>query len=490
MANRDFNKIERIMKDFSLNIGGSGSGGMVVVDKLPEKGNTGTLYRTSDGIYEWYHTEKQVPVYKDLEAGQSYTLKEEVPTNILGDFTGEHFSGPEETIINLTNWEQAEGDLKLSAFKVQQTALDEVVTYLVAYAFNGTESHEATKSSSYYISNNPIYFPDSVSLNTENIEGDVTFQITQELVDALATYDVELSELAFMIDLPIDHYDTIVDEGYIKIFGAIELDYNVLGDQNWEIYLDDKKYDAKLIYDTVKNNGDVVLYTYEKYNEEEFYYRSDKLVTYHDSAYYEIDELINNMTLNFYQGTSVDIYLKNQFEPAPATYTGQELINQVESQSQGSGSVFSIDWYRVNEWICRNLEEDELNKSLNDENSEVGDSRIIASLYDGALKLELRLMSDGKENTYYDLYVLTCLYADPDNPIEKKINSMELQSNKVTFNNILNIILYSSVFQRYAEVFKPTTNYSTNIIITFGDDTTKTISEPTNFMADIINVAL
>ena len=80
MANRDAKLIERTLKDFSLGAM-SGGGGVTPVDKLPEKGNVGTLYKTPDGnIYSWFHeeTQKEVEVPPTLEVGKTYELKEKI----------------------------------------------------------------------------------------------------------------------------------------------------------------------------------------------------------------------------------------------------------------------------------------------------------------------------------------------------------------------------------------------------------------------------
>ena len=81
MANRDAKLIERTLKDFSLGAM-SGGGGLAPVDKLPDKGNVGTLYKTPDGnIYSWFHeeTQEEVNVPPTLEVGKTYELRDSIP---------------------------------------------------------------------------------------------------------------------------------------------------------------------------------------------------------------------------------------------------------------------------------------------------------------------------------------------------------------------------------------------------------------------------
>jgi len=83
MANRDFKKIERIMKDFSLGVGEGESGGLIKVDKLPEVGKEGVLYQTPDGKYYTCTNTTETKTICDLEVGKSYKLNSEI---LLSDF--------------------------------------------------------------------------------------------------------------------------------------------------------------------------------------------------------------------------------------------------------------------------------------------------------------------------------------------------------------------------------------------------------------------
>ena len=83
MANRDFNKIKRTIQDFSLGVGegGSTSGGMVIVDTLPEVGDPNLLYKLPDGKIWSCVNKTETRIISDLEVGKSFKLSESIPAS-------------------------------------------------------------------------------------------------------------------------------------------------------------------------------------------------------------------------------------------------------------------------------------------------------------------------------------------------------------------------------------------------------------------------
>ena len=80
MANRDYKKIERTIRDFCMNV--SGSGGIVPVKELPEVGEEGVVYETPDGKMWACKNTTETETICDLEVGKSFKLKDKI---LVGD---------------------------------------------------------------------------------------------------------------------------------------------------------------------------------------------------------------------------------------------------------------------------------------------------------------------------------------------------------------------------------------------------------------------
>lgn len=326
MANRDFKKIERIMKDFSQNIGdsGSGSGGMAMVNTLPEVGREDTLYKLPNGnVYSWSRVvdKELIPVYKPVKVGDVVTLKNEIGVEDLVTFTG---TGEKTNIDELIpNWTQ-EGKRSVYRFvRQQQDGLDGPGTYSVWFYFGDSERSE---NAGYTWQGEPSS-QDAVSLTKNNFPFFVTqvpFEITQDFVDVLENYNVEINDLAFMFaDLEVDHYETIehvVFEGYTKLNGSYLIDMAKLNGSS-DIDLDNLYYDAQEIYSNILMGAEVTTLSYD--NGMKNLQKVDHIEAYTDSWRKTPD--IPQMKLYYSDGTQcLHIALYSNYL---TTITGQELID-------------------------------------------------------------------------------------------------------------------------------------------------------------------
>ena len=265
MANRDFRKIERIMKDFSQNIGGSGtgSGGMAMVSTLPETGREDTLYKLPNGnVYSWSRVvEKElVPVYKpiNVNVGDTVSLKTEIVAKELTAFVG---NGEKDNIDELIpNWTYEKGKYTVYHFtRTYQDNSNMSDSYQVEFYFN---DYEDPTYVSYTWEGDPLS-EDTVTLGKSGRLPGNSFEITQDFVEVLTEHNIAINDLSFMFVAEIDHYETVEHvtfEGYTKLNGSYLIDMNELGGD--EITLDNLYYDAQEIYSNILMGAEVtVLYT-------------------------------------------------------------------------------------------------------------------------------------------------------------------------------------------------------------------------------------
>ena len=301
MANRDFTKIERIMKDFSLNLGG-GSGGTIPVNKLPEKGNVGEFYLLPNGeIYTYIHQEKQVPVYKEtFEAGDvvEFLYKtEDLDKHEIWD-----------TIDAIRSWMPKAGSIILN--EVPTIASGNQLVGYVQSTHDGpfdivvaSNTGEKIGKASYDESNN---------IEMVSVEGDLaiplTITLTQEIINKFTELDV-LHFLTDLLDKPIIGYETVVTEWWQKTNGAIVID--MTKSDHKTIYLNDPDYDALSIYNSVLNGGDVRVIS-KQHDQEQNYilpiyevsYEEDhmEMVFHNDNLWYTVEiQLVNGPDPLFFE---------------------------------------------------------------------------------------------------------------------------------------------------------------------------------------------
>jgi len=325
MANRDFRKIERIMKDFSQNIGGSGSGGgMAMVNTLPEVGREDTLYKLPNGnVYSWSRVvEKElVPVYKPVKVGDTVTLNYNVIAEDLAAFTG---NGEKDNIDELIpNWTYEEGKRTVYRFvRAQYPGGESPESYSVEFIFGDSGKSE---SASYFWEGEPSS-QDTVSLTKNNFPPfirAVSFEITQDFVDTLAEHNVDINELAFMFaGLEVDHYETVehvIFEGYTKLNGSYLIDMTKLDGS--DIDLDNLYYDAQEIYSNILRGAEVT--TLSDDSDMKTLQKVDRIEAYTDSWRKTPD--IPQMKLYYSDGNQcLHIVLYSNYLN---TITGQELID-------------------------------------------------------------------------------------------------------------------------------------------------------------------
>jgi len=316
MANRDFKKIKRVMKDFSQNVG-SGSGGAISVDKLPEKGNVGEFYSLPNGeIYTFMHQEKQVPIYKEtFEAGDVveflYKTKD-LDKNEIWD-----------TIDAIRSWMPKAGSIILN--EVPTIASGNQLVGYVQSTHNGpfdivvaSNTGEEIGKASYDETNN---------IEMVSVEGDLaiplTITLTQEIINKFTELDV-LHFLTDLLDKPIIGYETVITEWWQKTNGAIVID--MTKSDHKTIYLNDPDYDALSIYNSVLNGGDVRVIG-KKHNQEQ-----NHILPMYDVSYEEdhMEMVFSNNDL----WDTVEIKLINGPEP---------LFFEVEDSAASQITLYK--WY-------------------------------------------------------------------------------------------------------------------------------------------------
>lgn len=183
MANRDFKKIERIMKDFSLGVGEGESGGLIKVDELPEVGEEGVLYETPDGKYYTCTNTTEEKVISDLEVGKSYKFKNKITAGDIKK-SAELFGG------DGFNFDEG-GETYLTAYADQVPY--QPADYIVKYAVQDEETMLD------YISTSANLPGDLIEPTLEGFTEIPSVTITQYFVD-MVEEAFELSDVAFLFE--------------------------------------------------------------------------------------------------------------------------------------------------------------------------------------------------------------------------------------------------------------------------------------------------
>ena len=219
MANRDFKKIKRVMKDFSQNLsGGSSGGGMILVTELPEVGKEDTLYKTPDGkIWSCINTTEEKEIL-DLEVGKSFKLKDKILAGDIFNFDKEFQSTSTAFVI--------EADSETSKFKVlviNKSSSNHSLLY------SETEGETEPKDAIYNVLNSET--TDLVSVELFNFTEIPSVEITQLLVDNLANSSKNLADIAFLF-VNGSHTEEVTTSTWSKVGGSSEESASSLGN-NW-----------------------------------------------------------------------------------------------------------------------------------------------------------------------------------------------------------------------------------------------------------------
>ena len=376
MANRDFNKIERTIKDFSQNIGGSGSG-MKTVKSLPKKGDLGTLYKMPNGdIYSWFHAEETeaVTVYDNLEVGKTYYYNDTIEKSLFLEKMG---TEPEDFFyVNIPDEELSEMDIQSVNYWLAEDGV--ILEFYYYYKQEGPTP---------YASYGSIENEDYMHFNTQGyIDNSLT--ITEALVNKFEEAGVDINKLAFLFtNASHEEYVTTVKEGYEKVNGAFVLDRDKIN--NYEIYLDDANYNAQIIYDTLLRGGSAVL----KFDNSPDGYSYSTMTGFS----YEYDEKGKFWYMGIdFPGTTISLVLKNKYEWSPTKMTGQEIVDgiQFENIDFAPSGAFGYSQYY---FIELNPDEEILNKELAD--------GIILSLLDDTFAIRLQKPDPSGETPMINMFL-------------------------------------------------------------------------------------
>ena len=317
MANRDAKLIERTLKDFSLGAM-SGGGGVTPVDKLPEKGNVGTLYKTPDGnIYSWFHEETTKEVATEdsptaLEDGKTYQLREQILQQTFSDSIDKALGDPEET--QLDNSIMADIINRQIRFEMGFRRDSKENRNIWNAKFSQIDGMtEDPHEIRYHYANYEEQADEYVHRQIDGWKGPAEITVTQAWIDNLneawgETFDINNLTFLFFDTKTV----TVVNEGYVQL-NDIVLDKEILEQQHFEIYLDDKNYDYQLIYNTVVNGGNFVLkipqYNSEEATEPDYY-------TFEMCTDYAVYPSGHEAEINFNNiGTTITLINKAQFMP-------------------------------------------------------------------------------------------------------------------------------------------------------------------------------
>lgn len=214
MANRDFKKIERIMKDFSLGVGEGENGGLIKVDELPEVGEEGVLYETPDGKYYTCTNTTETETICDLKVGKSYKFKDKVTAednktlsihlNNEGQYIYLYFDDDNEIYIT--------GGIEISEG-------EETIYYSVEYFYQLADSQDYSEL---------IYTSPSASLPEDLIEPTLegtnpfteipSVEINEFFVQKLTDNDMDLLDVAFLF-VGGSHTETITTSAWEELGG-------------------------------------------------------------------------------------------------------------------------------------------------------------------------------------------------------------------------------------------------------------------------------
>ena len=459
MANRDAKLIERTLKDFSLGAM-SGGGGLAPVDKLPEKGNVGTLYKLPNGeIWSWYHEERQeeVEVPPTLEVGKTYELKEEMTfrnyklgyANLVGKFMGEverqdiNFQFDSETLFT-TN-----GDLNTFVFKffteVQENPNPPQHAII---GFVNPSSEDGGFIVFNVDTSEPHPDDEIITIDSRDVTLPVLITINQEFADWFEEHNAILQDIAFLFKGEVKPITT-VNEGYTKVNGAIVLDIDNIQDNT--IY-NDTYYNASLIINNVKRGVPVALKNGDSFN------------TLSSAILQE-----GSSSISFSNGTNIILTPENVFNPA--TITGAELKEQMRLIKEEWGLDFRGDNLMSYIHDSGQVSEEEAQKLMA--------PGTIISLFDGLITLDY-ILSTGEEDDHidYELYL--------NSPTEPWGELFGYFDGEPCLGNVHRIWSSSVVGSDWSNI-ENSKEYSTDIIIKFADNTTKAIKTTKDYISTIFS---
>lgn len=437
-----------------------GASGISVVFALPEKGDVGALYKTPDGnIYSWFHEEttKEVEV-PDIKAGDALLLLDSIDSRAFADGMNK--------ILNVKDGKRL--DTKLVSFNLENSVGDEgvilkEVSINCGYAAdvedpgNYRNFRFGTVSSG---NNSAIYSwgdvrPTIVVELVTNFEEEPIIHITQELIDKLTANNISIEDIAFIFsDVPTKtEIITTVNEGYTQLNGIV-LDYNNITHST--IYLDDKNYDAQIIYDTLLRGGNVILKS-PQYNQEEAtepnYYTFEN---YSSVEYYPAEK---NLSITF-NGNTIDVVLENQFNPI-STIKGQELIDLIQAYD-----AMEINNVSLIDYIGSVSSFEEANKELY--------RGIAISLFEGLIEYDL-FYSIPPDEELVDSTLTQIAHFVPKAYRDTVLTAYPGKGQLNCLAFLAQYIGNGYVSNSNLSEIDATKDYNCDIIVKFSDGTTKTI---------------
>lgn len=449
MANRDAKKIERTLKDFSLGAL-SGGEGLTPVNALPEKGNVGTLYKTPDGnIYSWFHeeTQKEVEVPPTLKVGKTYQLKEQILIKTFEDSINNALGDPDKR----EQTKNIEGDI-----------INDILSFNMYFQRDfegkGTSTYSAMFSYLEEADNKIRYFynegeeqPDEyVHRQIIGWTGPTEITVTQEWIDNLSENwgtPFDINNLNFLF-VGTTETVTVVNEGYTQLNGIV-LDYDKIVKNT--IFLDDKNYNAQIIYDTLLRGGSVLL---KVTGVENSFNISNLKNTYFEYYNDKLDSL--TITFSDYDKTTINVILENQFDPI-STIKGSELINLFVQPN----NVTSIANDGVFAFLGANLTSEEVGKTL--------PNGTIITMFEGLIKYDLHYPEEGQEQFNANLEQYDYISGEQSN--KHKIWSDGQVYGNCSFSNFG--LVNTGNISEHTSGINPTKDYNCNITITFKDGTSK-----------------
>ena len=287
--------------------------------------------------------------------------------------------------------------------------------------------------------------------------GPAEITVTQEWIDNLNEdweKPFDINNLNFLF-VGTTEVVTVVNEGYTQLNGII-IDYDKI--INNAIFLDDKNYNAQIIYDTLLRGGNVLLKTTNDASSFDISNLKNTYFEYYDG---KLDKL--TITFSDYDETTIDVFLKNQFNPI-STIKGQELIDL--AQKFGNDTSTNTNNHLLFEYLQFILRAKSTSEDLS--SKELKHGNITVSMFEGLIQYKLETVDNMYESINFR----------KDSPHTYEIWTAKPHEDVTSVNYILNagnINVYYIPQDDFSNI-NPTKDYSCDITVYFADDTSIIIS--------------